>query len=197
MKFLKLLVAPALVLFLAGPALADDLQIGIDPTPDPPSFTVYDITTGINGTFSWQTCADPGPGGSGIEGGSGCLYFYNASDTTISYLSLTFTVPATEPSEDPTAWTGITCVVFDSSFSAGSCPTGNVLGDTVTLDFYGGTGIAPGMYFYISEGTGGVGISPGDMPITGVTVPSHDPNTLVLLLAGMSMLAVAGIRRTA
>jgi len=205
MRVLKYIVAAAIVLMLALPAWADDLQVIVDPSPTPPPY-FYVISGGSAPvSVSWEPCASGVPAGDpAIYNSAACLYFYN-SGPTIYDLNLTFTVPMTEPSYDLTAFTAITCTIIDSSFAGATCPGSVTPGETVTLSFYGGSGIPTG-FFAIGENDGGClatatttcsGVAPGDMPGGAALVPTYDPSTMVLLLVGMSMLAVVGIRRVA
>lgn len=196
MRFVKVLVVPALLLFLASTASADDLNIIFDP-----SFVVQDVnSTTIGGagpiTVSWQTCAPGVPAGQPqIYNAAGCLYFYNAGPA-ITHLILTFVVPP-EPSYNPTVWTGITCIVLDSTLPSTNCPSSIVTGQTVTLDFIGTTGIPTGAFFYIAENDSNGGVKPADMPAFTVLVPTYDPSTLTLLATGIGLLALGGMRRYA
>ena len=197
MEYLRWLAVPALLVFLAGTASANDLQIIVDP-----SFVVNEVGTGVSGgnpvSVSWGSCPSfPGIPAQ-ISGAQGCLNLVNSGDTTITSLTLSFTTPPQEPSApgfDPFAWTGFTCTLIDPSFSGAVCPEETGLNQMVTLSFTG-PGIAPGQMFFIGE-NGAPLTGDGAMPITSVMASDYDAGTLTLLAAGIALLAVSGLRRYA
>jgi len=188
LKMIRFLILPLLLLALAAPAWADDINIYVDQSDD--SFTTVPYNGGVL-MVSWQTCAPGVPGNNAnIYNGQGCLYLFNNTPNTIEELTLSFTAP-----NNVGVWSGVTCA-GDGTFAVLSCPSTIPADGMVTIDFEGGPGVAPYTAFFISEGNiyTDTGVPADEMPETDVLVPTYDPNTIVLLLVGMAMLAMGGIR---
>ncbi len=198
---LKLAFVLVVMLLLAGQASASNVVVTFDPDPPQPpggGTNLYYLTQ--NGLFSvsWQTCAvEPTgvlPSGSTLLGDTACLGFANDTGAAIPDVQFTFTV--TSGMNGAT----LSCSNDDPYLSINNCASYGTLtsGETVTLDFLAtsASNDVPIDYdFYL--GLGGSAVSANDLPQVEVQVPTYDPSTLILLLAGMSALAVAGIRRTA
>jgi len=208
MKVLKLCLGMAIVLALAAPAWANNINVIFDPTePAPGGGTgLYYILPGNNITWSvsWQGCtAAPGgvlpPMGPGSEfiGDPACLGFANYTGGDISGLNLTFTVSG--------ALDGLTltCSNTDSYLGNNNCASYSsplVDGQSVTLSFTGPVNVPTLMDFFFAVTTtddqGNPITIPGfSMPDSDLTVPTFDPSTLVLLLAGLGLLGLFGLRR--
>lgn len=194
MRFLKFTVLVALLVLLLGSTVrADDLTVVLDPDP---VLTSY-VYTGSPISVSWQSCGTASGGStttstgfpSAYSGDDGCFAVTNESGNTLNFVSLTITASSSVMSQS------VTCDNLDTFLTEDNCASVTLNPDgTVTLDFEGGSGIPNFTTFFVGE----IGVTdPTDNLPTTFSVPTHDPSTLMLLLAGMSMLAVAGIRRTA
>jgi hypothetical protein len=202
-KTIRFLVLALLILALSSPAWADDVNIIFDPPATvvtPPSGSFYDITAG-NYIFmvSWQSCTSPGMP-SGFASDAGCMIFANDTGAPIDQLNLSFTVNDALASLNQT----LSCSYAppgQTELSANTCGavTGTLTsGEAVTVSFLSGDPVPASTpyttsFFYLAE----TGVPLADMPILGVTVPAHDPSTLVLLLASMTILGLYGVRRSA
>jgi len=201
-KLLRFLILPLLVLAMSSPAWADDLNIIFDP-PDtpvtPPSGSFYDLTAG-NYIFmlTWVSCSSPGVP-MGFSGDDACMILANDTGAPITQLNILFTVNDALAGLMQT----LNCSypmgnTFLSSNNCGMVTGDLTSGETVAVSFFDGDYIPPSTdfstsFFYLAE----TGVPLADLPVFGVTVPTYDPSTLVLLLAGMTMLGMYGIRRYA
>jgi hypothetical protein len=82
--------------------------------------------------------------------------------------------------------------------SINNCPNNpNVtldLGSQVNFDFYGGTPVPNLAVFILGEN--GVSDPNNNFPID-ISVPTHDPSTVVLLATGLGLLGLCAMRRRA
>jgi len=196
----KLLIVPLALLAFASPTWANGLGVILDPPSTPvvlPTGSFYDITPG-NFLFlvTWGSCSQPGMP-SAFSGDAGCMILANDSGGPITSLSLIFTVNGALDGLD------LSCTnpLGDPHLSSNTCSDLSgplVSGDTVDVTFFGGTPI-PGStplntsFFYIAE----TGVPYTSLPMFGVSVPTYDPSTLVLLATGMAFLAMGAFRRAA
>jgi hypothetical protein len=187
-KRLVALVVPLLMLALAAPAWADDINIIFDPTPAEQGtfyliqqpFVTYDV--------SWGSCTQNGVP-SALQGDAACMLFINQTGAPLGNLNLTFTV------NNALAGQTITCTNTDSFLTGNNCTAAGTLtlNETVTVNLFGGSAVPDEMAFFIAEN----GVTLSNLPPLTFEVPTHDPNTLVLLVAGVAMLAMCGLRRYA
>lgn len=198
-QVLKLLGVLAVLLALATPASAGGLGVVFDPTPPGGGTNLYYLQTNGLYSVSWQPCAiepsGPLPVGSDLltDGAVACLGFANDTGAAIASLNLIFTVSS--------ALNGftLTCSTPDPYLSNNNCAaysSGLTTGEVVDLSFTatGPSNEVPANYdFYF----GLTGISSSVVPPVEIQVPTYDPGTLVLLIVGIAMLGMAGIRRVA
>jgi hypothetical protein len=190
MKMFRCLLAIALVCELTGVAKANpiDFHMGVlDPVPQP-TYTLVDGTTPFAVAFG----ACP----SNIVA-DGCFTGYNdTKDVTFTSLHITFTnTTSNDPSDQINFLNGQTPTCDTNSpqslFSNASC---SLSPDETTyiLDFFGGLGIAPGQFFFITE----IGPVPNAFQGGIAEVSSvPEPNTVLLLSTGMAMIGLIIIRR--
>jgi hypothetical protein len=206
-KSLRFLVLPLLMLALAAPAWADDINIIFDPVPAGTYNGAFVLLVqGTDYSVMWGSC-DPTVNSSMMfatdllnyiasnnptNAPTGCMAFINGTGGPITELDLT--IMAGSNIGD----TSTLCQSLDAYLTNVTC-TGvlNMAGDMVTLTFTGGLAIPPSTQnslstFYLGE----IGVDPNAITAD-VTVPTYDPSTLVLLLAGMTMLGMYGVRRYA
>ncbi|HVN10422.1 MAG TPA: hypothetical protein VMV61_15720 [Patescibacteria group bacterium] len=204
-KLLKFLILSLLVLAMSSPAWADDIKVIFDPVPASTYYGAYEINQqGVNYAVSFGSCnptANPSISqattlinyvSANDEGGtlpSGCMALVNFTGAPIMELDLTITGGI--PGDTETL-----CQSLDSFLVNATC-SGSLDAGMVSVSFNGGNAIPPSTQnsfsvFYLGE----IGVDPS-MITTGVTAPSYDPSTLVLLLAGMTLLGVYGTRRYA
>ena len=190
LKTIRFLILPMLLLAMAAPAWADDINIIFDPMPaelgtfyliQSPG-TVYDV--------SWGSCTQSGVP-SALQGDQGCMLFINQlpDNATITQLNLTFTPNAALAGQT------IMCTNLDAYLNGNDCADAGELmnnGIPVTVSFYG-LGVPNEMAFFIAEN----GVAYQNLPPVEIEVPTHDPGTLVLLLAGIALLGMCGVRRYA
>ena len=120
-----------------------------------------------------------------------CLLFLNLTNAPITDLNVSFTVNAALGNAEQT----LGCTSLDSFLSSNNCssvPETLTQGQLVSFDFFGGTPIpmsVPPTFsaFYIAE----TGISLTDVPQFTVTVPTPEPGTLALMLAGLLAVGMA------
>lgn len=187
-KILRFLALPILAMALAAPAWADDVNIVFDPTPAELGSFYLVQAPGVDYSVAWGSCSQNGVP-SALSGDDACLLFINQTGAPIDELNLTFTV------NEALVGQTISCTNTDSSLTGNDCAAAGTLtlGETVTISLYGGTAIPNESAFFIAEN----GVDLADMPGMGIDVPTHDPSTLVLLLAGMAVLGICGVRRYA
>jgi len=205
MKLLRFLALPLLVLAMSSPAWADDINIIFDPVQGIPFDGGYLINQqGVNYTVTWGSC-DPSVNTSlalatdfttfmanntpaGMK--SGCLAFVNGTGAPITEVDLT--IVSNGLSNDNETF----CQSIDVYLTNATC-TGSLSEGGVTLTFNGGSSIPPSTQtmasmFFIGE----IGVDPS-LITTDVSAPTYDPSTLVLLLVGMTILGMYGMRRYA
>lgn len=186
----RMVVVSAVLLALASPAWAGNINVIFDPFPPGGGSNLYLLPSNGPWNVNWQSCSfPPVPSYSPAFGADACLAFANDTGGTINDFSITFVVPSALNGDT------VSCSSPDNALAVNNCGSIGTLstGQTLTLEFSGMPGIPLNYDFYIGE----TGANLSDLPPTMVQIPTHDPNTLVLLMAGMSMLAVAGIRRMA
>jgi hypothetical protein len=189
MKLLQYLLAIALVCVLAGVAKADplDFKMGV---LDPASGA--NVTYVDNDSTPFAVAFSPCP----INiSANGCFTGYNESDVTFTSLDITFA--NTTSASDPTDMTDYlngqtpTCNTSEpgSLFSSASCSL-SPDDTTYTLDFSGGSGIAPGAFFIITES--------GPLPSAfqdgmAEVAATPEPNSALLLSTGMAMVGLGSL----
>ncbi len=185
-KMFRFLVLPLLLMAMAAPAWADDISIIFDPSP-PLVGTFYLIQTpGLNYEVSWGSCTQNGVPAA-LQGDQGCMLFLNETGAPITELTLTFMVNSFLAGQT------IACSSTDGSLTGDTCAAAGtlVLNTMATVELY--TSVPNYSAFFIAEN----GVVSSDLPPLDAQVPTYDPSTLVLLLAGMAMLGVCGVRRYA
>ena len=186
MKLLRFLALPLLVLAMSSPAWADDINIIFDPsTPQVGNFyLIQDDSTTYE--VAWGSCSQNGVP-TALQHDQGCLLFINETGQTLTDVTLSFTVNSALNGQT------IACTSTDGSLSGSTCAAAGTLvtGNDVTIDLY--TSVLNNSAFFVAEN----GVDPGDLPPLDVQVPTYDPSTLVLMLAGMALLGVCGVRRFA
>ena len=209
MNVSRLWVVAAIVLALAVPAWANNLNTIIDPIPSPAGGgqNLYYLTSNGPWSVSWQTCnsvlgTPPGPlppSGPGSEfiGDPACLGFANYTGAGISNLSLVFTVSG--------ALDGLTltCSNADSYLGTNNCASYSsplTDGEVVALTFSAPTVVPVNYDFFFAvtttDSNGNPITIPGfSMPDSGILLPTYDPSTLVLLATGLGLLGLGGVRR--
>jgi len=199
-QVLKVLIVPVVLVALASPVWAGGLGITLDPSPAPPGggTNLYYLTTEGPFTVSWQNCAVEPSGplavGSPLAGDIACLGFANDTGADISSLTLQFTVTS--------VLNGLTLTCAndpgDNYLAANNCSDYGTLttGEFVSLTFNAPIDVPPNYDFYFGV-TSTAPLTISDIPDTGLSLPTYDPSTLVLLATGMAFLAMGGLRRTA
>jgi hypothetical protein len=192
----KALFVFALLLVMGSPAWAGKINVMLDPVSGGGNYPYYLLPGNGASLISWQSCTGPPPtgplptAGPGSEflGDAACLAFTNYSGGNILSLNLTIDIPAGSPLIGDT----IQCSNEDS-FLTYNCGTITIGPGPLTLTFAGGSPVEPGDTIFIGETTSDGNTLPNPM----VSMPSYDPSTLVLLAAGIGMLAMCGVRRYA
>jgi len=194
-QIFKVVMVAGLLLTVASPALAGSINLMLDPITGGGNDPYYILPGAGSSPITWQSCtAMPSgplpPAGPGSEfiGDAACLVITNYTGGSIFDLKLTFMIPTGSPLIGDT----LTCSNEDSYLTA-NCGTITIEAGTMSLTFSGGTPV-PALDTIVFGETSTDG---NLLPNGSVSVPTYDPSTLILLLAGMSMLAVAGTRRTA
>ncbi|HMD31267.1 MAG TPA: hypothetical protein VKG84_05100, partial [Candidatus Acidoferrales bacterium] len=83
----------------------------------------------------------------------------------------------------------LVCQSLDGFLTNNNCPATVNNNQSVSVDFFAGDPIPNRAFFVLGE----IGL-----PTTvQTTVPAYDPNTLVLLAAGIALLGMAAMRRSA
>jgi len=189
LKTLRLIVLPVILLALAAPAWADDINMILDPGTPPQVGSFYLIqSVGTLYDVAWGSCTQPGVPSS-MSGDAGCMLFINQTGQPITDLLLSFTVNSVLAGQT------VTCTNLDSYLTSNTCAANGTLtlGQMVNADFFGGTPIPDESAFFIGEN----GVPYQNLPPLTLDVPAHDPSTLLLLAVGIGMLALSGIRRFA
>ena len=206
-KISRFVVLPLLLLAMAAPAWADDINIIYDPVSVPAGTfngAYLLLVQGQDYSVTWGSC-NPSvntamtfattllsyiAANNPTNAPTGCMAFINGTGAPFGQLSLTITGPDI-PSETSTL-----CQSLDAFLVNATC-TGTLSNGMVTVTFSGGMEVPPSTQnslsvFYLGE----IGVDPNAITAD-ATVPTHDPSTLVLLLAGMTMLGMCGVRRYA
>jgi hypothetical protein len=174
MKYLRILFTLALFCGFANHAWADGVNFHMSVLD--PVITAEDITD-PNATLPVVFGACPA-----IITADGCWGGFNDTTTTFTSLVLSFD---SIPGDTPTCDTDVAHSVFGSS----SC---GLVGDSYQLFFSGGTGIAEGVTFFITE----TGLPPGDFKGGSVTInPTPEPESLLLFSTGLSMAGLVLAKR--
>ena len=205
-QVLKVMIVPVVLISLASPVWAGGLGITLDPSPAPPGGGANDYQLYTEGPFtvSWQPCTTsnpsnpppygPLPTGSLLIGDVACLGFVNDTGADISSLTLQFTVTS--------ALNGLTLTCSndpgDTYLAANNCSSYGTLstGEFVSLTFNAPVDVPPNYDFYFGV-TSTAPLTLSDIPDTGLSLPTYDPSTLMLLATGMAFLAMGTLRRTA
>ncbi|HUJ41486.1 MAG TPA: hypothetical protein VLW54_13175 [Candidatus Acidoferrales bacterium] len=188
-QVLKVTVVLALMLALASPSWASTVNVILDDPTTGGGSLAYFLPYGSTGPYdvSWQACtgsSSPVPGDELASGYQKCLAIVNNLGYSVTHLVLN--IP--DPSND-----AFNCSVSDPSL--GFTCTSSYSDGIETLIFDGIPGFAKNTEIYIGVGLPGDDVR--DLGNPNLDVPTHDPNTLVLLLAGITLLAMAGVRRYA
>jgi hypothetical protein len=192
-------VIAALLVAVASPAWAGTINVILDdPTGGGQPGVPWILPYGSNNPYNlmWQPCNGPDspvPGNELAATGhyQDCLAILN--NTGFSITNLILTIPDNN-SSDNFSCTVPPPVVNPSIATGFGCSSSNV-GGVVTLDFIGTPGFQPNTEIYVGVGLPGDDLSGIGQPTA--LVPSYDPSTLVLVVVGMSMLTMAGVRRYA
>jgi hypothetical protein len=184
MRFLR----PALLLALvvccfSGLAMADDIHVVFD--PQQPGQGVLNIITQTNTPYlvSWVSCGSNGVP-SGLANQQACLLFLNETGAPIQDLKFQFTA------NNALSGQTVGCDSIDEFLTSNTCSsvTGELTpGQTVTVDFFGGQSIPNYLAFFFGE----TGVSLADAPDVTISVPTPEPGTLALMLAGLSAVGIA------
>jgi len=202
-QVLKAAIVIAVLLTVASPAWAGSINVILDDPTVGGGPLAYFLPYGSNSPYSmtWQSCGGypttgPVPPNEPAAGYLNCLAIVNNTGTAITDLILS--IP------DSSADTFLCSV---SGFTTGFSCSASSSGGIETLEFTGIPGFLNNTEIYIGVGCAAsnpaVGCTDtGTQNVSGlgnptVLVPTYDPSTLVLLMAGMSMLAMASIRRYA
>jgi hypothetical protein len=196
------MVVSVVVLLAAGTALADDPQVVFDPTQTT-NILGFNLVfqTGTTYDVSWTGCGIAQLiNYSAFKNSTACLYFVNLTGAPITDLSFAF---------NDTGFTGsFGCTSADGLLTSNNCPETITAGNEITVDFFGGSPVPytfpiPTVFIV---GLAGDATGPPITPdvanqsfaaATTANVPTYDPGTLILLLGGVAMLALAGARRLA
>ena len=197
-QVIKALIVSALLIAVASPAWANGVNVILDdPTLGGQPGVPWILPFGSNNPYSmmWQPCTgsnSPVPGNEPAATGNyqDCLAIVN--NTGFAITNLILTIPDSNSSD--TFNCTVPPAVNPNNNTGFGCTASNV-GGVVTLDFEGIPGFQPSTEIYI-----GVGLP--DQDVTGLgnptaRIPTYDPSTLVLMLAGMTALGICGIRRYA
>jgi PEP-CTERM motif len=189
--FRSALLALFALCMISGAAFADDIHVVFDPTATPPEIGNFNLIQQTNTPYlvSWVSCGSFGVP-SGLANQSACLLFLNETGGAINDLNFQFTAN--------TALAGqtVACNSIDEFLTSNTC--GSVsgelqAGEPVSVDFFGGQPIGNFMAFFFGE----TGVSLADAPPITLTVPTPEPGTLVLLLAGFAVVAFSLLRKSA
>ena len=189
-QVLKVLIVSLMMLAVASPAWAGAINVILDDPTLGGGPLAYFLPFNSSNPYNmvWQTCSganSPVPSYEPASGYQDCLAIVNNTGFAITNLELTLTVPS--------GFDSAPCLVSDSTTGFGC--TSTIAGGILTLDFVGLPGFINNTEIYI-----GVGL-PGE-DVTGIgnpsaSVPTYDPSTLVLVLTGMAVLGICGVRRYA
>lgn len=188
------LAVAAIICAFSSVAAATDFSIGWN---DPPStFSTYPITTtGVATSFSLSTpwpLTSTGVGcdstGTSLTASDLCATFKNDLSAPLTSMELQFTVA---PSSDPLIGQSISCGT--GVFTANNCSDYSSLSanETVTLLFTGGN-IPVGNSLVLAL-TSLNGATPGDFQNLTYTAGVPEPSSLLLLGAGLGLLALMGV----
>jgi hypothetical protein len=150
-----------------------DFKMGVlDPNPQLSYTSISDPASSFPVSFS--TCPTD-------ISADGCFTGYNDTTDLFTSLDLTFANNSVLNGQTPTCDTSVAKSLFGNS----SC-TYNKLTSTYLLNFFGGTGIAPGAFFFITES----GVNPPAGFGTGIgtvgIVP--EPSSVVLMATGLMLM---------
>lgn len=185
MKFLRYVTMAVLILGLSGVAHAFQTSV-LDPQDPNP----FPVEPGV--PFTVQFFDDcPSVYGAGTP--SGCFFAINNSPTvTLTSLLLVFpdNGPGGTDGQTPFCATTSKLSLFDHS----DCSLTN---GVYTLDFYGGSGIAPGQQFALVEGCdiNGDCVPAADFPLVTAVAMTPEPSSIWMVLSGMGSLGYLLRRR--
>jgi hypothetical protein len=196
MRFFRPVLMIVLVAFcFSGIAMADDIHVIFDPQP-PVQIISGDFglikQTGTSYLVSWVSCDNPAIDDATIAAQQACLLLVNETGAPITDLNLQFTVPPTVPGQPASPLVGQTlgCDSIDQFLTSNTCGgvTGTLTaGQLVSFDFSGGAPIPINSIFFFGES----GVDLADAPPLTITVPTPEPGTLALMLAGLLAVCLA------
>jgi len=187
-KRFRLLGILTMMLVLASPAWAGGINIIFDPPPTLPTGQLDVITGPGPFSVSFGSCTTNPAIPTQLQGYAGCMAFLNETGAAIGDINLQFVVPDDSPLIGQT----LACTSLDTFLSTNTCGDAGTLqaGQTVSIDFLGGTQIPNfGAFFFAEDSL--------SLPPLDIAVPAYDPSTLVLVGAGMAVMAMMAARRTA
>jgi PEP-CTERM motif len=187
MRFIRPVLMIALVAFcFSGIAMADDIHVIFD--PQPPTLGTLNLIqqTGTPYLVSWVSCTSSGVP-QPLQGDTACLLFLNQVGAPITDLNIQFTVNQALVGQT----LGCDTLKGDSHLTSNSCgntpSTPFTLGQIVSFDFFGGAAIPDESAFFLAE----TGVDLADAPQVTITVPTPEPGTLALMLAGLLAVGLA------
>jgi hypothetical protein len=176
---------------ISGAAFADDIHVVFDPST-PIMAGSFGLITQTNTPYlvSWSPCSSPGIDNQVIAQQQACLLFLNETGAPIKDLQFSFTA------NEALAGQTIGCDSVDEFLTANTCGAvqGTLSpGELVTVNFFGGQSIGTNMAFFFGE----TGVDLADAPPITISVPTPEPGTLVLMLAGFAVVAFSLLRKSA
>jgi len=203
-QVLKVTVVLALLVAVASPAWANNVNVILDDPTYGGGNLGYFLPPGTTGPYNlaWQSCGYPPTDPTEPAATyTACLAVVNNTGNTITDFSVTIDIT------DPTSpLLGDTFSCATGALNITNCSSLSFQLDVPTvLEFTGTPGVLNGGEFYIGISGSDVtnscdsttGVCTSDLPDPIAKIPTHDPSTLVLLLAGMTLLAMRGVRRLA
>lgn len=187
-------LCPALLLLLfvcmlSSGAVADDIHVIFDPTPA--TIGSFNLIQQTNTPYlvNWVSCGSAGTPDS-LAGQQACLLFINETGKPIKDLRFSFT--ANQALSGQT----VACDSIDEFLTSNTCDSvsGTLQpGQTVSVDFFGGQSIPNYLAFFFGES----GVSLADAPPVTISVPTPEPGTFAMLLAGLAVVGFLTLRKSA